>query len=139
MDGRADYFKVDFYNKIFKSLLNIFKYVKLLLVMNNLSLVEKYRPNKIKDIKDQEYILNAIKKTIINKDIPHLLFYGQPGVGKTTTAITLIKYLFSKNNYKDRILELNASDERGIQIVREKIKILLNFQLIMIKHPQILK
>ena len=97
--------------------------------MNNLSLVEKYRPNKIKDIKDQEYILNAIKKTIINKDIPHLLFYGQPGVGKTTTAITLIKYLFSKNNYKDRILELNASDERGIQIVREKIKNFAKFSI----------
>ena len=65
--------------------------------MNNLSLVENYRPNKIKDIKDQEYILNAIKKTIIfNKVPPDLLFYGQPGVGKTTTAITLIKYLFSK-------------------------------------------
>jgi len=97
--------------------------------MNNLSLVEKYRPYKLKNIKDQESILNAIKKTIVNKDIPHLLFYGQPGVGKTTTAITLIKYLFSKQNYQDRVLELNASDERGIQIVREKIKNFAKFSI----------
>ena len=97
--------------------------------MNNLSLVEKYRPYKLKNIKDQESILNAIKKTIINKDIPHLLFYCQPGVGKTTTAITLIKYLFSKQNYKDRVLELNASDERGRQIVREKIKNFAKFSI----------
>lgn len=97
--------------------------------MSNLSLVEKYRPYKLKDIKDQDYILNAIKKTIVNKDIPHLLFYGQPGVGKTTTAIALIKSLFNKNNYRDRILELNASDERGIQVVREKIKNFAKFSI----------
>jgi len=90
--------------------------------MENISLVEKYRPSKIENIVEQDIIVNALKKTIVNKNIPHLLFYGSSGVGKTSIALALVKKLFNKNNFKDRILELNASDERGIQIVREKIK-----------------
>lgn len=90
--------------------------------MNNLSLVEKYRPKNLDNIIEQSNIVNALKNTLKSKNIPHLLFYGPSGVGKTSIAITLVKTLFSKNNYNDRILELNASDERGINIVREKIK-----------------
>ena len=90
--------------------------------MENISLVEKYRPNKIENIIEQKNIINALKKTIVNQNIPHLLFYGSSGVGKTSVALALVKNLFNKYNYKDRLLELNASDERGIQIVREKIK-----------------
>jgi len=97
--------------------------------MNNLSLVEKYRPSKIENILEQNTIVNALKKTIKNKNIPHLLFYGSSGVGKTSIALALVKSLFDKENYDDRILELNASDERGIQIVREKIKNFAKFSI----------
>jgi replication factor C subunit 2/4 len=97
--------------------------------MNNLSLVEKYRPSKIENILQQNTIVDALKKTIKNKNIPHLLFYGSSGVGKTSIALALVKSLFNKENYDDRILELNASDERGIQIVREKIKNFAKFSI----------
>lgn len=97
--------------------------------MSNLSLVEKYRPKKINDILEQSNIVSALNKTIKDKNIPHLLFYGSPGVGKTSIALSLAKTLYNQNNYSDRILELNASDERGIQIVREKIKNFAKFSV----------
>tara|TARA_B110000208_G_C11800888_1_gene442262 strand:- start:915 stop:1877 length:963 start_codon:yes stop_codon:yes gene_type:complete len=88
---------------------------------NNLSLVEKYRPNSLKNIIGQEDIIKSLQKCIQDKNIPHLLFYGNSGIGKTSIATILVKKLF-KSKYKDRYLELNASDERGIKIVRDKIK-----------------
>ena len=83
--------------------------------------VEKYRPKKISDIVSQDETISIMNKITNNGNLPHLLFYGPPGVGKTTTALALSKQLF-KNNFNDRILELNASDDRGIEIVRKKIK-----------------
>jgi replication factor C subunit 2/4 len=98
---------------------------------NNLIWVEKYRPSNINKIIQNDEIKQLLAcKTNLN-DLPHLLFYGSPGTGKTTTAHAICKYIFSQNkNYidiyskikKERILELNASDERGIKVVREKIK-----------------
>jgi len=95
----------------------------------NLSLVEKYRPNNISKIINQNNIINALKTSIENKSIPHLLFYGSSGVGKTSVALALAKMLFPPELYNERILELNASNERGIQIVREKIKNFAKFSL----------
>tara|TARA_B110000208_G_scaffold120242_1_gene146894 strand:- start:31 stop:978 length:948 start_codon:yes stop_codon:yes gene_type:complete len=96
---------------------------------NNLSLVEKYRPNNISKIINQNNIINALKKSIDNKNIPHLLFYGSSGVGKTSLALSLAKMLFPPDLYDERILELNASNDRGIQIVREKIKNFAKFSI----------
>ena len=91
--------------------------------------IEKYRPSSIDSI-----LQSDIKQLIFQKhnliNLPHLLFYGQPGTGKTTTALIICKYLFNSNNIlnkkkimNERVLELNASDDRGINVVREKIKI----------------
>lgn len=84
--------------------------------------VEKYRPSNLNEITEQTIIVESLRKTLQIKNIPHLIFYGPSGCGKTSTILALCKELFGKEYWKDRIIELNASDERGINIVREKIK-----------------
>ena len=84
--------------------------------------VEKYRPESLDQITTQHNIIQSLKNGIKTKNIPHLIFYGGPGCGKTSTILALAKELFGKKNYLNRIIELNASDERGINVVREKIK-----------------
>ena len=84
--------------------------------------VEKYRPNKLDDIVEQNNIINFLKNALNTKNIPHLIFFGPSGCGKTSTILALAKELFG-NNYKERIIELNASDERGINMIRDKIKV----------------
>lgn len=84
--------------------------------------VEKYRPINLNEISSQEHVINSLRKTLFNKNIPHLIFFGPAGCGKTSTIIALAKELF-KTEYSNRVIELNASDERGINVVREKIKI----------------
>lgn len=86
-----------------------------------LPLIEKYRPSKLDDIKNQEDIKNIFIDMVQNRNIPHMIFYGGAGTGKTSSAIAICKQLY-KTNYSDNVLELNASDERGIRVVREKIK-----------------
>jgi len=89
---------------------------------NDKSWIEKYRPTKRSDIMGHKYILNTFENIIKNDyNIPHLLFYGPAGTGKTSTILTLCKELFGPNNYKNRVLELNASDDRGIDVVRKDI------------------
>lgn len=85
--------------------------------------VEKYRPEKVEDVSHQNEVVQTLKSAIDHGgSIPHLMFYGPPGTGKTTTVLAMARELYGPELYKQRILELNASDERGIRVVREKIK-----------------
>jgi replication factor C small subunit len=83
--------------------------------------VEKYRPNKIGEIVGQEDITKRLKTYVKARNLPNMLFAGSPGVGKTTAALSFAMELFGEN-WESNFLELNASDERGIDIVRGKIK-----------------
>ena len=82
---------------------------------------EKYRPSSLDAIYGQHHIIPILKKFVEKGDIPHLLFSGQQGVGKTATAIAIAKELFG-NKWRLNWLEINASDERSIQTIRETVK-----------------
>ncbi len=82
---------------------------------------EKYRPKTLDEMVDQEEIVARLKKFVEEKNMPHLLFAGPPGTGKTTAAHCLAHDLFGEN-YRQYMLELNASDERGIDVIRSKVK-----------------
>lgn len=94
----------------------------IIILMNNESWVEKFRPKKLSSIISQEEVILSLQNVIKTKNIPHLLFFGPSGCGKTSTILALAKELFGNELWEDRIIELNASDERGIKTVREKIK-----------------
>lgn len=94
--------------------------------------VEKYRPKNLDDVASQEHAVRILKKTVLLANLPHMLFYGPPGTGKTSTMLALAKQLYGPRLYKLRVLELNASDERGISIVRLKIK---NFARLTVSNP----
>ena len=82
---------------------------------------EKYRPRSLKDVVGQKEIVSILTAYVREKNMPNLLFAGPPGIGKTTAALALARDLYGES-YRDCILELNASDERGIDVVRGKIK-----------------
>ena len=83
--------------------------------------VEKYRPKNLSQVVGQDDIVARLKGYVRAENMPHLLFAGPAGTGKTTCAIALARELYS-DGWRQRFLELNASDERGIGIVRTKIK-----------------
>ncbi len=82
---------------------------------------EKFRPVKFEDVLGQEHIVKRVQALTNSLNIPHLMFAGPAGTGKSTLALITVKDLFGET-WKDNYLELNASDERGINIVREKVK-----------------
>jgi replication factor C small subunit len=83
--------------------------------------VEKYRPDKLSDVAGQDEVVERLTAYAKTKSLPHLLFAGPAGTGKTTCAIALAKELFGED-WRNNFHELNASDERGINVVRTKIK-----------------
>lgn len=83
--------------------------------------VEKYRPKKLDDIIQQDKVVNVLKKTIETGDMTHMLFYGPSGTGKTSTILATAMQLFGPDKIGERVIELNASDDRGIGAVRNSI------------------
>ncbi|PHH60324.1 hypothetical protein CDD81_1850 [Ophiocordyceps australis] len=94
--------------------------------------VEKYRPKTLDDVTAQDHTITVLQRTLQASNLPHMLFYGPPGTGKTSTILALAKELYGPEMIKSRVLELNASDERGISIVREKVK---NFARMQLTNP----
>jgi len=90
-------------------------------IIKTLPWIEKYRPDNLDDIIFHQDIINTLKNFINNKCLPHLLFYGPPGSGKTSTITSCANKLYGEYS-KFMVLELNASDDRGIEVVRTKIK-----------------
>ena len=83
--------------------------------------VEKYRPKRFSEIKGQEKIVERLRAMVQQKNIQNLLFAGPPGVGKSTLAL-IIAYELYGEEWQQNFLELNASDDRGIDVVRNTIK-----------------
>lgn len=82
---------------------------------------EKYRPSKFEEVVGQTEIIKRVRSLVQAMNIPHLLFAGPAGIGKSTLALIIVKELY-KEIWKENYLELNASDERGIDVVRQKVK-----------------
>ncbi|HDR53109.1 MAG TPA: replication factor C small subunit [archaeon] len=82
---------------------------------------EKYRPVRLKDMINQEHIVSRLQAFVDSGSIPHMLFAGPPGVGKTTAALCIARELFGEH-WQENYMETNASDERGIDVIRHKIK-----------------
>ena len=87
----------------------------------NLPWVEKYRPELMNNIISHKNILNTLKTLIDKNNLPHMIFYGPPGTGKTTTILACAKYIYG-SSFVNMVLELNGSDDRGINVIREQIK-----------------
>ncbi|CAB4065428.1 HNRNPR [Lepeophtheirus salmonis] len=90
----------------------------------NLPWVEKYRPKNLSELVSHEDIIGTIRRFVKEKRTPHLLFYGPPGTGKTSAILAAAREIYSEGGMNSAVLELNASDDRGIDVVRGRI---LNF------------
>jgi len=83
--------------------------------------VEKYRPSTLEDVVSQDDIVTTLERLVGSQKMPHLLFYGPPGTGKTSTILAIAKGMYGQN-MNQMVLQLNASDDRGIDVVRNQIK-----------------
>lgn len=82
---------------------------------------EKYRPKKFEELVGQDDIVKKVRNLVKSLNIPHMLFAGPAGTGKSTLALIVVKELFGIH-WRENYLELNASDERGIDVIRQKVK-----------------
>ncbi|KAB8211650.1 P-loop containing nucleoside triphosphate hydrolase protein [Aspergillus parasiticus] len=103
---------------------------------DNLPWVEKYRPNTLDDVSGHKDILATINRFVDANRLPHLLLYGPPGTGKTSTILALARRIYGSKNMRQMVLELNASDDRGIDVVREQIKTFASTKQIFSMAPQ---
>ena len=76
---------------------------------------EKYRPRSVADVRHQPEVVGTLREMLSTSCIPHMLFYGPPGTGKTSTALSLCCDLYGEQ-MRERVMELNASDQRGIEL-----------------------
>jgi len=97
---------------------------------------EKYRPSKFSEVYGQKDIVKKLKAFVEKENIPHLMFAGPAGIGKTTLSLVLAKELFGEN-WKNNFLETNASDERGIDVIRNKVKDFARTKAMDTKLPKI--
>ncbi len=95
----------------------------------NVPWVDKYRPVKLSDIVYQDEVVQMLSNVVKTGNLPHLLFYGPSGSGKTSTILAIARELFGKEKFNERVKELNASDERGISVVRNKILTMAKFSV----------
>ena len=85
--------------------------------------VEKFRPKSLEDISSHGEIISTIKRLTSMNRLPHLLLHGPPGTGKTSTILAIARQIYGEKAFKSMILELNASDDRNISVVREQIQV----------------
>ncbi|KAH6669968.1 P-loop containing nucleoside triphosphate hydrolase protein [Halenospora varia] len=102
---------------------------------DSLPWVEKYRPDTLDDVSGHQDILATINKFVDTNRLPHLLLYGPPGTGKTSTILALARRIYGSKNMRQMVLELNASDDRGIDVVREQIKTFASTKQIFMNAP----
>ena len=95
-------------------------------IVNSLPWVEKYRPDKLCEVEGNENVTRTLANYGGISSTPNLLFYGPPGTGKTSTILAMAKEYYGKSEMKSMTMELNASDERGIETVRETIQTFCN-------------
>ena len=82
--------------------------------------IEKYRPKKLEDVVGHDSAIKIFRRFIERKEMTHILLYGTPGTGKTSTIMACAKELYGQT-LPYMVLEMNASDERGIEYVRQKV------------------
>jgi replication factor C subunit 2/4 len=87
----------------------------------NTTWVDKYRPKTLNDIVGHDDVKNMLISSIERGNLPHLLFHGGSGTGKTSAVLALVMQLYGPRRINEKVLELNASDENGINVVRDKI------------------
>ena len=97
------------------------------MITSNLPWIEKYRPTKLNNIIGQPLIIDLLKKCLEdNIKPPHLLFYGKPGIGKTTTIKSFCYEYYTPEEYSNYVLEINASNDKGINTIKTTISTFLD-------------
>merc|ERR1719262_7156 len=97
--------------------------------------VEKYRPESLADMSGHEDIIRTIQRMMDRNQLPHMLLHGPAGTGKTSMVLALAKTMY-KTKFRSMTLELNASDARGIDVVREQIKTFVSVKQLFSQNAQ---